>query len=259
MLRFPSARLAAAALTAGSLVTGLTAVPAGAAPPLASAPTGPVAVQRPAHNYRPVVNFDRACYVTGTPISAGCTHALLTDINHARAAEHVRPMVLPRNYGALSGARQLFVVSNLERVDRGLRPQTGMVPALDSVAAAGAARNTDPWLRGWTVGDVAVHDWGSNWAGAGNALMTDWLWMYADGYAGARTTNDACSSPGAAGCWGHRANILRRSTQPLLITGTAATMVGHSRSYAQIFVAGHGRAPRYAYTWAQARAAGAGR
>ncbi|GHO93199.1 hypothetical protein KSF_032470 [Reticulibacter mediterranei] len=45
-------------------------------------------------------------------------------INHARRFEHLRPLRLPRDFYRLKAAQQQFVLVNLERTDRGLRPLT---------------------------------------------------------------------------------------------------------------------------------------
>jgi uncharacterized protein YkwD len=43
-------------------------------------------------------------------------------INHARQFEHLRPLRLPRNFYSLNAQQKQFVLVNLERTDRGLRP-----------------------------------------------------------------------------------------------------------------------------------------
>src|SRR5580692_2600503 len=81
------------------------------------------------------------CQDTGTSTpdsSTDCVTSDLAQINAARAAEGVGPMVLPSGYAQLTGPEQLFVVVNLERVDRGLPPFTAMTDALNSEAAQGA-------------------------------------------------------------------------------------------------------------------------
>ena len=47
-------------------------------------------------------------------------------IDAARRREGVGPMVLPSNVQRLTTAEQLFIVIDLERVDRGLAPYLGL-------------------------------------------------------------------------------------------------------------------------------------
>ena len=62
----------------------------------------------------------------------------------ARAHEGLGAMVLPSDFAALTPAEQLFVLTDIERVDRGLPPVVGMVAQLDTDAQNAAAANTDP-------------------------------------------------------------------------------------------------------------------
>lgn len=54
-------------------------------------------------------------------------------INHARRFEHLSPLLLPRNFYHMKAVQQQFVLINLERTDRGLRPLT-MSPVLMTMA-----------------------------------------------------------------------------------------------------------------------------
>jgi len=54
-------------------------------------------------------------------------------INHARSFEGLSPLRLSRNFYRLKAAQQQFVLVNLERTDRGLRPLT-MSPVLMTMA-----------------------------------------------------------------------------------------------------------------------------
>ncbi len=54
-------------------------------------------------------------------------------INHARSFEHLPSLRLPRNFYRLKAVQQQFVLVNLERTDRGLRPLT-MSPVLTTMA-----------------------------------------------------------------------------------------------------------------------------
>jgi len=66
-------------------------------------------------------------------------------IDYCRATEEdVGPLVLPSNYDQLSYIEQMFVLANLERVNRGEQPIIGLSNALDALAQQGAANNLDP-------------------------------------------------------------------------------------------------------------------
>ena len=73
-----------------------------------------------------------------------CTNYILAAINHARAVEGVRPMVLPSNWFSLSVPEQLFVLMDLERTARGLPAYLGINAALSADTQHAAATNSDP-------------------------------------------------------------------------------------------------------------------
>jgi hypothetical protein len=155
----------------------------------------------PEHNVAPVPDFTRTCKPSGTDGSAACIGAALAAIDHAHALEGVRPMVLPVGFAQLSVPEQLFVAINLERVDRGLSPFTGLTQALDANAQAGADRANDPPDPGRAY---LLED--AEWAGgSSNGLDAVYGWMYDDGY---DSGNLDCLHRGAPGCWGHRKGIL---------------------------------------------------
>src|SRR4051812_37116998 len=111
-----------------------------------------------------------------------CTDTIVRAIDQARSLEGVGPMTLPAGFASLTTEQQTFVVSNLERVDRGLPPVAGMVDSLNQLAGGAAAADADPMLPGWTVGPFQVNGWSSIWAGDLNALAADYDWMYSDGW-----------------------------------------------------------------------------
>jgi hypothetical protein len=148
-------RLAGAALCLLA-VAGPAAAPAGAA---AAARPAARRAARPAHAARhkppraraasdPAVNRTLspatlwACQVE--PAGTTCVSSVLGAIDRARAAEGVRPMRLPAGFAALSQPRQLFVIANLERTDRGLVPAVGLSRGLDQNALSAARANQDP-------------------------------------------------------------------------------------------------------------------
>lgn len=198
--------------------------------------------------------------------STRCTNYVTRAINNARAREGVVPMVLPTNWNALSVPEQLFVVANLERVDRGFPPYLGLNRALSAEAQRAANAQSDPGVaRGFNVasnpsGGSAID---GVWAGGGyNVLFASYYWMYADAWGGsaALTANIACTSPSAAGCWAHRDQLLGsdpalNATVGLHCTtcemGTASAVVNGSQSYADLIERPAGAAPAMTFTWAQ--------
>jgi len=163
------------------------------------------------------------------PDGPACRIALLGAINEARAGERVRPMRLPADFAALSVGEQLFVVANVERVDRGLSRITGMSRDLDRSALRGARKRDDP-----TPDPFYGTSFGSNWAGGlSSALEADFMWMYDDGPG---SSNIDCPGPGFPGCWGHRHNILAAYQSPLMM-GAAAD----GTSITELFVGGDSR------------------
>jgi len=140
--------------------------------------------------------MDQAC-AQGT--ATACQLAVVWGIDQARASEGVRPLELPSNYDSLSVAAQLLVLTNLERVDRGLPGFTGLSAPLDHLANKGATANSDP-------NGPAGRVWGSNWAGGeASALLADYDWMYNDGLG---SPNLDCTTATPNGCWDHRLIIL---------------------------------------------------
>ena len=208
----------------------------------------------PATNVPPTPDYWPTCSSSGAG-SQTCIDAVVAAIDHARALEGVGAMVLPSGFASLSAAQQTLVVSNLERVDRGLRPAAGMVATLNSLSATAASNDADPALPNWDpIGPFSPNRWGSNWAGDLNALASDYDWMYNDGWGPSGSYNLDCTSATASGCWGHRHNILSAYGGEELITGVASVEQSQWTSIAQIFVAGTGGYPAFTYAWSQATA-----
>jgi hypothetical protein len=203
-------------------------------------------ITNPAQNIPPSPSYWTLCQQQGTT-SQACTDAEVAAINSARSLEGVGPMTLPANFASLTPAEQTFVVSNLERVDRGLPPVDGMVDSLNTLATTAAGNDSDPYLDGWTVGPFQVNGWSSIWAGDLNPLAADYDWMYNDGWGPQGSYNLDCQSADADGCWGHRDAILRAGSH--LITGVGAVQQSWF-SVAQILVSGSGTNPPFTYSWA---------
>jgi len=150
-------------------------------------------------NVAPSPDFWPTCQAS--PASSACQSQVVQAIDAARAAEGVGPLYLPRNFADLTPQEQLFAVLNLERVDRGLPPIQALYQGLSADAEPAAVEERDPVGSGGSA-------WASNWSYGYGPLTSDFFWMYGDGYDGMHTGNVDCTSPTAAGCWGHRRNIL---------------------------------------------------
>src|SRR4051794_21154217 len=160
--------------------------------------------KHPKHNIAAKPDYRRAC-ASYRSNSNGCVTKALAAIDRARAMEHVRPMILPDNFTTLSYAEQTFVVTNLERVDRGSAPFRGITAKLNSTAKHAARANVDPAPAYSMIDQFAVLDYQSNWTSNFGPLAGDYGWMYDDGYG---SYNVDCASASAPGCWGHRDIIL---------------------------------------------------
>ena len=112
-------------------------------------------------------------------------------------------------YDKLTPIEQLFVTVNLERTARGKSPAVVLTRSLDKVAQEGANKDEDPPLDKvphTLPGGGQFIGLGGNWAGGwGNALGSNYAWMYDDGLG---SDNGDCKPGHTQGCWGHRDNIL---------------------------------------------------
>jgi hypothetical protein len=206
------------------------------------------------HNIAANPNYFELCALRGRNDSR-CIAAELAAIRHARRHDHhitKRAVILPDNYTKLSVAEQTFVVMNLERVDRGIRPIQGLVPRLSLVSRLAAALQTDPLISTLVARLLGIGEWRSVWAGDLGPLAADYDWMYNDGYSASGSINIACRRPTARGCWGHRRNILSRFAGFTRVVAGAGTAQPVGRSIAAVTAGIRGRAPHYSYTWRQA-------
>lgn len=197
--------------------------------------------------------------------NAGCTNYVLGAINVGRSAEGLAPMVLPTNWYSLSQAQQLFVVANLERTARGLPAYLGLNSALSANAQRAAKTNVDPSVAsGFVIGNDAQGSpgMGGAWSAGFSVLAADYIWMYDDGWGGsvATTSNIACTSARAAGCWGHRDELLGSDPgyNPGVglncsncEMGTGFAVANGSGSYVDLVEIPKGTPPAMTFTWAQ--------
>ncbi|MGH9019277.1 MAG: hypothetical protein ACRDY1_16120, partial [Acidimicrobiales bacterium] len=177
----------------------------------ASSSTGILPPQNPSESLAPSPNFtdDGDCAASALDLSNTCTTDVEKAIDNARSVlESMSGLSLNLSaFEAMTVPEQLFVITNLERTDRGLPAISGLTSQLDSVAQTGASNNGDPDLTASTLtGGASVRSWASVWAGGtSNALGSDYYWMYDDGPG---SSNGSCTSPSAPACWGHRDALL---------------------------------------------------
>ena len=222
-------------------------------------PSAPPWPSHPPANIAPDPNFTSACYPHN--MEARCVAQIIRATDRARSDEGLRSMVLPRDFLALAPPEQIFILSDVERVDRGLPPIVGISEAVSAFAQAGALADTDPELRAAPQGDWIVN-WGSIWAADSNPLATNYDWMYNDGAGG---PNDDCTRVGGTACWSHRNDILRICPTTETCGGTLVAGVAEAESAdiagwtsdAEILAVLRGPPPRLTFTWDQAVASGA--
>jgi hypothetical protein len=245
--RRPRAALALAAALATALTGAVLAAAPGAA--LAAAPNPPADL--------PLGPLPAEC--ESAPTGARCERASIAALDGARAKLGLGPYRLPAGFVALSPPRQWLILANLDRIAYSLPPIRGLAVALDAVAAAGAREHgdPDPWPLLQSLSGQLTLGFTSNWAGGQqNALLAYYGWLYDDGYG---SGNLDCTSPSAAGCWGHRQDVLAFPSASATLTMGASAIVRGERSYALTIVETTTPVWRYSYTWARARSSGAGR
>jgi hypothetical protein len=205
--------------------------------------SNPMPPDNPTQNLAPDPDIFNYCSGSTVDLSGACELASLEAIDHGRAVEGLAPMHLPANWSSLDPAEQLFVVTNLERIVRGLRPFEGMSTILDAAATAGADANTDAT----PPADFPASYWTSNWAGGvGSPLEAIYLWMYDDGPG---SPNVDCQGGDTSGCWGHRDDILAPFTcSPCVMGSAVSTAYRGEPSWAELMVDTVG-SPALAFSW----------
>jgi hypothetical protein len=250
-----------AAATSGSRPDNAVANPNDA---MAQTATGIVPPQDPSASLAPDPDFtsDGDCQSGALDDSESCNTDVVKAIDKALAVlESMSSLTLKLSaYDAMSLPEQLFVITDLERTDRGLAPLAGLTTQLDNVAQTGAANGTDPDLSSTTLtGGATVTSWASIWAGGtSNPLGSDYYWMYDDGPG---SPNGSCTPSSSAGCWGHRNAILGTfatcgQPQQYMGAGESSTGSSYGPSFAAIIVGACGPTPTdVVFTWAQAQQA----
>jgi hypothetical protein len=198
-----------------------------------SAAAGVVPPLNPVSNITPSPGYSGPCGSLAAP-NPYCPSGL-TLIYGDRQAEGVSPMSLPTNWNALTPPEQMFVMTNEERIDRGIPPISGLSANLDAYAQAAANSGTDPSFPPYANGG------GSTYASTPSVGMALAMWMYDDGPGG---TNADCPPSGGGQCWGHRDIILGQYNSPSMMG------VGYGTGTTQLFVGGDTVDTPY-FTWAQ--------
>lgn len=126
----------------------------------------------PHSNIAPNPNFNVICKQIGSD-NPGCLAATAMAIDHTRKKEGIGPLYLPMDWNALTGAEQLFVITDIERVSRDEQPIPGLVMQLNAAALRGTEGSTDPRLEGGTISSI--------WSRSEGPLASDYDWMYFDG------------------------------------------------------------------------------
>jgi hypothetical protein len=208
----------------------------------------------PAHSVLPVPDYPDTCAPVGVDTSGPCLRVTLDAIDTARAAEGVRPMELPADFGTLTVPEQLFVAIDRERVDRGLAPFTGLTTALDADAQKGADAARLPTRPGPAYGSV-----NTEWIGdVDNGLDADFEWLYNDG---PHSGVPGCSRSTTSGCWADRQIVLDRFGSRHPVMGAAFDPTGDTTnedrggSSLAAALGTSSRAGPYVYTWTRALAA----
>lgn len=212
----------------------------------------------PASNIFPVPDFAPRTYSTVVPPCyqgqagvAVCDQQVLQAINHAHGVEGIPPISLPADYSTLPYDVQSFIITNLERVSRGLSPAVGITASLDSHAVTATQTHMD--VEHYTSSSY----YASNWYGGGSALMGDYGYMYEDGWGGGPTGefsfyNYDCTSAAAAACWGHMQFILWNAGVPLAFGAAVGPWAdGQNNSSLVLGTTAPASASAYTYTWAQ--------
>lgn len=213
-----------------------------------------------AHNVAADPSFTAACS-TNHGRSRKCIQLAVLAIERARSMEPMKQyaLILPDDFRHLTLAQQTFVVIDLERVDRGLRPIEGLVPAFNQSAQDAAADQADPSPPMSQLAAAGVRQYRTLWARADGALASDYEWMYDDGYSPDGDLNVNCNAPDDAGCWSHRRAILApfaRFSRLLAGAGSADASGGYD-SVTAILTGGSGPSPQFTYTWREALIHGA--
>lgn len=251
-------------------VTALLVAPMGVAsasltkaPPISMKAGWPVNVwgdaPHPTSNIFPVPNFYPSeyystnvppCFQTGAAALSQCDQLVLEAINNAHSIEGIPAISLPANYSTLPIDEQSFIITNLERVSRGMPPAVGITASEDAHAV------TATQIHGDVQNYTSTSYYASDWYGGPNPLLADYGWMYEDGWGGGVNGkfsfyNYDCTSATSTSCWGHTEFILWNAGVPLAF-GAAQGPWSWTENVALVLGTTAPSSPSaYTYTWAQ--------
>ena len=180
----------------------------------------------------PIGKLPAACSSDGR--GSVCEHAALHALDHARETLRLGPYRVPSGFTRMPPSHQWLILANLDRDAYRLPRIAGIATALNAIARSGAQARMDPnpWPLLQSLQGQTEIGFGSNWAGGQpDGLVAYFGWMYDDGFGG---ENVDCPTATAAGCWGHRQNILSFANAPVLTMGAAA--IPATASYALTIV-----------------------
>lgn len=193
---------------------------------------------------------------SSAPGGKACINAGVYYLDKARAKVDLPAYKLPASFTSLTPAEQMFVLANLDRIQYGLPPITGLTAGLSHDALVSGVKGSADPVPSSTAN---LEAWTSNWAGGyRNAPMAYEAWMWDDGLG---SDNFDCTAAHPAGCWDHRHDVLSKlgSSAVLAMGAAAGSEPKYVRGYAMLLVGGTSQyAATYSYTWTQAVAAGAG-
>jgi len=213
----------------------------------------------PSSNIFPVPDFAPHTYSSNSvPVCyqgqaevAQCDQQVIQAINNAHFIEGIPAISLPANYSSLPFDLQSFIITNLERVSRGLSPAVGITASLDSHAVTATQTHMD--VEHYT----STSYYASNWYGGGNPLMADYGYMYEDGWGGGVNGrysfyNYDCTSATAPMCWGHMQFILWNAGVPLAFGAAVGPWAnGYDNSALVLGTTAPSSPSAYTYTWTQ--------
>ncbi len=209
-----------------ALVAAIVVALAGFAPAAARAQDP---IPNPSANRSLSQATQQACF--SQPSSQTCIDDALGDLDAARVSEGDVPMMLPGDWSSLTIPQQLLVLSNLERVDRGLNPIEGLSAYQDSFAEAGAEDDGDP-MENPFPGNVETSNWEGGYV---SPMLSDFAWMYDDGLG---SFNLDCTQGDQSGCWGHRRDILWDFDEPAVMGAAYDASSSDGASETELFIGG---------------------
>ena len=213
-----------------------------------------------------VVGTATALSWPGYTNGVACTNYILAAINNARADRgRATRWSCPVNWFSLSVPQQLFVLVDLERTARGLpavrRASTPRSAPTPNTPPRPTVIPRSPPASPMANDAQGSAGFGGAWSGGFTLLAADYIWMYDDTWGGsaAKTSNIACTSAGAAGCWAHRDELLGSDpgyNQGVGLgctnceVGTGFAMVNGDASYVDLIEIPKGSPPPMSFTWA---------